>query len=153
MSEFLHQHIDDIPEQHKCEHAGYEYRKRQFLQRGQAKCMASLYEIPPGKAAYPYHWHTQNEELFYILSGCGTLKTPQGERDVRAGDVLFFPANEHGAHKLRNTGEAPLVYLDFGTSHEIDVALYPDSGKIGVWGRGVNQVYKTETRVGYYEGE
>ena len=153
MNEILHQHIDDIPEQHRCEHAGYEYRKRQLLQRGQAKCMASLYEIPPGKAAYPYHWHTQNEELFYILSGCGVLKTPQGERDVRAGDVLFFPANEHGAHKLCSTGEAPLVYLDFGTSHEIDVALYPDSGKIGVWGRGVNQVYKTETQVGYYEGE
>jgi len=153
MDNILHTHIDDIPEKHKCAHEGYEYRRRDLTSRGQAKLMASRYEIPPGKAAYPYHWHTQNEELFYILSGCGTLRTPQGERAVQAGDVLFFPASEQGAHKLTNTGTEPLVYLDFATSHDIDVALYPDSGKIGVWGMGINQVYKTETQVGYFEGE
>jgi len=153
MNEILHLHIDDVPAQHKCEHEGYEYNKRNILPRGQARCTAAVYEIPPGKAAYPYHYHTKDEELFYILSGCGTLKTPQGERPVKAGDALFFPANEHGAHKLTNTGAEPLVYLDFDVSHDIDVCFYPDSNKIGVWGKGINQVYLTETQVGYYEGE
>jgi len=115
--------------------------------------VVSLYEIPPGKSAYPYHYHTQNEECFYILSGSGSLRTPEGERPVQAGEFLFFPAGEQGAHKLTNTGDVNLVYLDYDAEHEIDVAFYPDSGKIGIWGMGINQVYKTEDQVGYYEGE
>jgi len=152
MDEILHIRPEDVPAKHKYEH-GYEYRRRNLVPIHQAQCMITQYEIPPGKAAYPYHYHTQNEEAFYILRGCGTLRTPQGEREVKAGDFLFFPANEHGAHKLTNTGAQPLLYLDFDTSHEIDATFYPDSGKIGVWGMGINQVYRTEDQVGYYEGE
>jgi len=153
MKSILHMRPEDMPCKHKCGHEGYEYRKRNLVRRGQAKCVAALYEIPPGKAAYPYHYHTQDEECFYILSGSGTLRTPQGERVVQAGDFLFFPAGEHGAHKLTNTGDTDLVYLDYDTEHDVDVAFYPDSGKIGIWGLGINQVYKTDDQVGYYEGE
>jgi len=153
MDEILHLRPEDIPCKHVCEHEGFEYRKRTLIPRGRAGCVAALYEIPPGKAAYPYHYHEKNEEMFYILRGEGVLRTPQGERAVRAGDFLFFPANAFGAHKLTNTGTQPLAYLDFGTSHEIDVTFYPDSGKIGVWGKGINQVYKTDDQVGYYDGE
>ena len=67
--------------------------KRVLLPRGLAQCVAVLYEIPPGKVAYPYHYHTKDEELFYILSGCGTLKTPQGDRVITAGEMLFFPSD------------------------------------------------------------
>ena len=153
MDEILRLRPEDVPCKHVHDHDGYEYRKRTLVSRGQAGCVAGLYEIPPGKAAYPYHYHLKNEEMFYILSGSGVLKTPQGERPVRACDFLFFPANQNGAHKLANTGAEPLTYLDFDTSHEIDVTFYPDSGKIGVWGRGTNQVYNTNDQVGYYEGE
>ena len=153
MTDILHIQPESLPPKHVCEHEGFEYRKRALISRGQAGCVAGLYEIPPGKAAYPYHYHVKNEEMFYILRGAGTLKTPQGERPVNAGDFLFFPANEGGAHKLTNTGDVDLVYLDFDTSHDIDVTFYPDSGKIGVWGKDINQVYKTETQVNYYEGE
>jgi uncharacterized cupin superfamily protein len=34
----------------------------------------SLYELPPGKASWPYHYHTANEEALYVLSGTGTLR-------------------------------------------------------------------------------
>ena len=63
------------------------------------------------------------------------------------------PPNEQGAHKLTNTGTQPLIYLDFDTAHDIDVCFYPDSDKIGVWGMGINKVYRTDDSVGYYEGE
>ena len=118
-----------------------------------ARCVVALYEIPPGKSAYPYHYHAQNEECFYVLGGSGTLRTPRGERPVQAGEFLFFPAGPIGAHKLTNTGDVDLAYLDFDTSHEIDVTFYPDSGKLGVWGKNINQLYKTEDQVGYYDGE
>jgi len=153
MPDILHIHPDALPRKHKHAHPGYEYTRRDLLPRGNARCVVALYEIPPGKAAYPYHYHAQNEECFYILSGCGTLKTPAGERPVRAGEFLFFPAGEHGAHKLINTGDVDLVYLDCDVENEVDTAFYPDSGKIGIWGMGINQVYKTEDQVNYYEGE
>ncbi len=155
MSEIKHSKIGDIPASHRCEHGGYEYFRRKFIPFGGARnSLVSVYEIPPGKAAYPYHFHYKNEETFYILEGEGTLRTPEGERKVAAGELLFFPAGPEGAHKLTNRSETEkLVYIDFDVVHEIDVAVYPDSDKIGVWGMGINRLYPQAENVDYYDGE
>ena len=150
-----HSKIEDLPVKHVCKHDGYEYYRRNFVQRtAGGQCIVSIYEIPPLKSAYPYHYHVKNEETFYILRGTGILKTPEGERAVSAGDLLFFPADSSGAHKLTNSSaDEPLVYIDFDTDNDLDVSLYPDSGKIGVWGKDINRVYRTDGNVDYYEGE
>ena len=155
MSKIKHSKIEDIPASHKCEHEGYEYFRRKFIPFGEAKnTLVSVYEIPPGKAAYPYHFHHKNEETFYILNGEGILKTPQGERAVKAGELLFFPAGPEGAHKLTNASEREnLVYIDFDVVHDIDIAVYPDSDKIGIWGMGINKIYPQDGTVDYYDGE
>jgi len=155
MNEIKHSRIEDIPASHKCEHEGYEYFRRKFIPFGGANnTLVSVYEIPPGKAPYPYHFHYKNEETFYILSGEGILKTPEGERKVGAGELLFFPTGEAGAHKLTNSSETQmLVYIDFDAVHDMDVAVYPDSGKIGVWGMGINKIYPRNADVDYYDGE
>lgn len=150
-----HAKITELQETHKSVHEGYEYFKRDFIPRGYGeKTMVSVYTIPPGKSAYPYHYHLKNEETFFIISGCGILKTPVGERNVSAGDLLFFPANSDGAHKLTNTSETEnLVYLDFDVIHDIDVTVYPDSDKIAVWGKDTNKVFLRKDDVDYYTGE
>ncbi len=155
MSKIKQAKIESIPASHKCEKEGYEYFRRKFVPFGEAdNTLVSVYEIPPGKSAYPYHFHHKNEETFYILSGCGILKTPEGERRVSAGELLFFPAGPEGAHKLTNCSETEiLVYLDFGVVHEIDIAEYPDSDKIGIWGKGINRIYPKSSDVDYYNGE
>ena len=155
MSGIRHSKIDALPAKHRTGPDNYEYIRRNFVPRGAAsQCIVSIYEIPPAKCAYPYHYHHKNEETFYIISGQGVLRTPEGERTVSAGDLLFFPAEEGGAHKLTNTSEVePLVYIDFDTDNDLDVTVYPDSGKIGVWGKGINRLYRTEDDVDYYEGE
>ncbi|OOM77640.1 cupin domain-containing protein [Clostridium sp. BL-8] len=155
MNELLHVKIKDIPSKHKSKHEGYEYYKRELVSKGAAEqCAISVYEIPPGKSAYPYHYHTKNEEAFYIISGRGLLKTPTECKEVSAGDFLFFPANEKAAHKLTNISESEaLIYLDFDTYNDIDVAFYPDSGKIGIWGKNIDQIFKTNLQVEYYDGE
>jgi len=155
IDKILHLSPQSVPPEHENEHPDYEYYKCELVPKGQAEqCKVSHYEIPPGKSAYPYHYHTKNEEVFYILSGMGSLKTPDGDRPVSAGDFLFFPAGKNGAHKLTNTSDSePLTYLDFDTYNDVDVAFYPDSGKVGIWGKGVDQVYKVERQVDYYEGE
>lgn len=154
MSGVKHMRIGDIPAKRTAIHEKYEYVRRKFVAMGEAEhTQVGIYEVPPGKAAYPYHCHFKNEETFYILSGEGLLKTPEGERTVSAGDLLFFPAGPEGAHKLTCTGDAPLVYIDFDVTHDLDACLYPDSGKIGVWGKNINRLYPYDEHVDYYEGE
>ena len=150
-----HAKIEQIPASHKAEHEDYEYFRRKFVPFGEAKqTHVCVYEIPPGKAAYPYHFHYKTEETFYIISGTGILRTPEGEREVRGGELIFFPAGEEGTHKLTNISDTEnLVYIDFDVTHDLDVAVYPDSDKIGVWGMGINQMYPKSANVDYYDGE
>ena len=155
MSEIKHSKIESIPVSHKCEHDGYEYYRKKFIPFGGAKnSLVSVYEIPPHKSAYPFHFHHNNEETFYILSGEGVLRTPDGERKVSAGEFLFFPTGPAGAHKLTNSSDTEnLVYIDFDVVYDVDITIYPDSEKIGVWGMGINQLYPQVEAVDYYDGE
>jgi len=155
MNNILIAQLDDVPSVHKNEYNEYEYYKKAIIPRGDAKqCTLSVYEIPPGKAAYPYHFHTKNEEVFYIISGSGLLKTQTGEKLVSSGDFMFFPACENGAHKLTNNSKTEnLIYIDFDTENDLEVSFYPDSGKIGVWGKNINKVFRTDASVDYYDGE
>lgn len=155
MGQMKHSSIEELAQSHKAVHDGYEYFKRDFIPRGYAeKAMVSVYEIPPGKSAYPYHYHLKNEETFFILRGEGLLKCPGGDRPVRPGELIFFPVGQEGAHKLTNTSDTePLVYIDFDVIHDMDVAIYPDSKKIGVWGKNVNKVFPLDADVDYYDGE
>jgi len=155
MSKIIHAKPENLKQQRGGNHPDYVNFQRTLVRKGEGseRCKATIYEIPPMKSAYPYHYHIANEEIFYIISGQGTLKTPDGDVAVSAGELLFFPANENGAHKLTNTSETePLIYLDVDTQNDIDVCFYPDSNKIGVWGK-TSQVYRTDDQVDYYEGE
>ena len=149
-----HVNVDDLPRKHKAGADGYEFFRRDFLKVHEARSLTRVYEIPPGKSSYPYHYHLKNEETFFILGGEGLLRTKEGERTVRPGDLLFFPAGEEGAHKLTNTSETEmLVYIDFDVVHDLDVTVYPDSGKLGIWGKDTNKIYRIDDDVDYYEGE
>lgn len=155
MEEFKKSNIQDLPMKHQKEHAGYTHDCRNFVpDRKSGQCRVNVYEVPPGNSMCPYHYHLNNEEVFYIISGMGCLLTPEGEQIVKAGDLLFFPANENGAHKLTNISETEtLRYLDFDTTNDVDLCLYPHSGKIGIWGKDVNRLYRMQDTLSYYDGE
>ena len=140
---------------HQNVHTGYEYYKKIILSGENGnKCNVSVYEIPPGKSAYPYHYHFQSEEIFYIISGTGILRTPDGETNVNAGDIFAFPAGEAGAHKLTNSSETEmLTYIDFDTYHSPEISFMPDSNKSVIYGEGIRKIIKNDTEVDYYEGE
>lgn len=68
--------------------------------------------------------------------------------------LLFFPTGAEGAHKLTNSSETENpVYIDFDVVHGVDITIYPDSDKIGVWGMGINKLYPQASDVDYYDGE
>lgn len=60
-------------------------------------------------AASPYHLHENCEHFYFIIDGTGMMETPGGVREVKAGDLVFIPAED--AHRLRAT--EPLFYLEF----------------------------------------
>lgn len=145
----------ELTSMHQDIHKEYEYYKKVILSGENGnKCNVSIYEIPPGKSAYPYHYHYQSEEVFYIISGKGILRTPSGTVNVSTGDILAFPACEAGAHKLTNSSDTEmLVYIDFDTYHSPEISFMPDSDKSVVYGQGIRKVIKNGTEVDYYSGE
>ena len=147
--------LDKLPAAHRQDHEPYEYFKHIVLGGAGNGCSVSFYELPPQKANYPYHYHTSVTEVFYIISGTGMLKTPDGEKKIRTGDVIVCPPHEKGAHRITNTSKTEtLVYLDVDTVSSADVAFYPDSGKVGVLASGhYTAFFKKEDEVGYYDGE
>ncbi|HEV7400356.1 MAG TPA: cupin domain-containing protein [Solirubrobacterales bacterium] len=90
---------------------------------------ASLWELPAGEAAYPYHFHYSDEELVIVLSGTPSLRTPEGIRELEEGEVLSFPVGAEGAHQILNRSEEPATFLAISSSGRPDVIVYPDSGE------------------------
>lgn len=118
----------------------------------------SLWELPPGQAAYPYHFHLGEEELLIVLEGTPALRTPAGWRDVAEGEALSFLRGEDGAHQLVNRTDAPVRFLAISTNGDPDLVVYPDSGKLGAaerlaTGGGVRKWFRLDDAVDYYDGE
>ena len=118
----------------------------------------SLWELPAGEAAYPYHFHYADEELVIVLTGRPTLRTPEGVRELEEGEALRFPLGEEGAHQIINRSEEPVTLLAVSSHGRPDVVVYPDSDKIGVGerlphGGGLRAFFKRGDRVGYFDGE
>jgi hypothetical protein len=57
-------------------------RARLGRQAGAERLGASLFELPPGQAAFPFHFHLANEELLIVIRGRPTLRTRAGERGL-----------------------------------------------------------------------
>jgi uncharacterized cupin superfamily protein len=114
---------------------------------------ASVYELPPGERTWPYHWETVSEEWLLVVSGRPTLRTPEGERELRPGDVAAFPRGERGAHAVENRGDETARIVIFSTKGPLEVVHYPESGKIGVWtaDRGYVAITREQDEVDYWQ--
>jgi uncharacterized cupin superfamily protein len=112
---------------------------------------ATIYELDQDQSVCPYHYEYGNEEWLVVLSGHPTLRDPEGEVTLDPGDVVCFPEGPDGAHKLTNHGEHAARILMPSTTVRPAVAIYPDSGKLGVWPPG--KLFREGDAVGYWEGE
>ncbi len=105
----------------------------------------------PGKFSYPYHFHRNAEELFVILEGEGTLRSPEGYQTISKGDIIFFEEGSSGTHQLYNHSDSNLLYIDMRTKANIDVCEYPDSGKINIL--PAMDIFEEGSKVSYFTGE
>jgi uncharacterized cupin superfamily protein len=119
----------------------------------------SLYEVPPGRAAFPNHYHCANEESLYVLEGTGTLHIGSDQVEVGPGDYATFPTGPAHTHQLFNTGTGPLRYLCFSTLLGTEVVGYPNSKKISAMSfddagtQVVRLMVRQDAGVDYYDGE
>jgi uncharacterized cupin superfamily protein len=112
----------------------------------------SVYELPPGERLWPYHGHWNNEEWAIVVDGTPVLRTPDGERELRPGDVVAFAEGEAGAHTFANRGDAPARIAIFSTLRP-GAAFYPDSDKVGAGPPDDRRYFRRSDSVDYWLGE
>ncbi len=148
--------INEMNKKYKNDYEGYEYNKYEVTERKDfSQIYVSFYEIMPGKAAFPKHYHSYNTECFYIIDGEGKIIGKNQEYLVKKGDTIVFPCGDEGTHKLVNTSnEKKLIYLDVDTTNSPDIIHYTDSNKIGIIEHNLSSTfYREKDNVDYYDGE
>jgi uncharacterized cupin superfamily protein len=106
-------------------------RARIGWQAGAERLGASVYELPPGQATFPYHWHAANEEMLIVLAGRPSVRMPAGWRELEEGEVVSFPRGDRGAHQVVNRSDRPARFLMLSEMNAPEVNVYPDTGKVG----------------------
>ena len=136
---------------------GFSWRRAAVgRQIGAEKLGASVYELQPGERTFPYHYEYGNEEWLLVVAGRPTLRVPDGEHELRPGDIVCFREGPEGAHQVRNDSDEPARVLIFSTKRQPDAAVYPDSGKMGVWSGNdadPGRIFRIESEVDYWDGE
>jgi len=61
------------------------------------------------KDSIGYHQHVGEREIFYFLSGYGTVKDDEEIMKIGPGDVMVTP--DQGYHSIENTGTEDLVFM------------------------------------------
>jgi uncharacterized cupin superfamily protein len=100
---------------------------------------ATVYELGPGNTAV-YHFHHGSEELLIVLRGRPTLRTPDGERQLAAGEVVHFPLGPDGAHGVRNDTDEAVRYVVAGIRVSPEVVEYPETKQITAQARTSSQI-------------
>lgn len=93
---------------------------------------AAVYALEPGASGFNLHTHYGIEELFVVLDGRPTLRTPDGERGLEPGDVVSCLRGNAGLHTFANRSDTPARVLAVSTISPTDVVIYPELGKVGV---------------------
>ena len=138
------------------EREGYRWRARMIGPVLGAEMLgATVYELPPGQKSFPYHYEYATEEWLLVVAGRPTLRTPEGEQELEAGDMVCFPAGPEGAHQVRNGTDEPVRIVVFSTKQSPAVAVYPDSDKLGIWITGSEDslIVRRDAAVDYWAGE
>lgn len=115
---------------------------------------AVAFVLEPGQAVCPYHYEYGHELWTVVLEGSPTVRTPDGFKELRVGDVMFAPRGPEGTHQLINRSDSRVRLLGFSNTG-LGATEYPDSNKVGVWPDFVNEEFVAERSngVGYFHNE
>lgn len=91
---------------------------------------AFIHVLQPGTRSSIKHWHSDEDELVYVLEGEVTLIEGAGEALLRPGDAATFKAGVAVGHSLWNKSDQPVRCLVVGTRAPVDRVTYPDHDRV-----------------------
>jgi len=95
-----------------------------------------LCHLPPNNVSTLLHWHSREDEWYYIIKASEDARllihevdrdNTTREEEIRIGDFFGFPAGTKTGHALKS-GQSELVYLVGGSRKQLDVVHYPVKG-------------------------
>jgi uncharacterized cupin superfamily protein len=87
----------------------------------------TLSELDAGEIGDAYHYDWCREHWVLVLDGTPTLRHPNGQENLAAGDILCFPEGEVGAHQFCNDVDKPTRLLTCSAPVTgPSAATYPD---------------------------
>ncbi|CAN5325906.1 hypothetical protein BH10PSE17_BH10PSE17_01080 [soil metagenome] len=90
---------------------------------------AYLQTLHPGARSSNNHWHENEDEFLYVLSGQVTVTENAEPQVLSVGDSVCWPAGSPIAHHVSNHSDETCSYLIVGTRVSKDVCHYPDTGR------------------------
>lgn len=88
-----------------------------------------LVRVEPGRESTEFHFHGQDEEFVYVLSGRAVADIGDETIEIGPGDFMAFGKGSP-PHVMRVPADAaePATYLMGGTRSPVDVCTYPRKG-------------------------
>jgi uncharacterized cupin superfamily protein len=88
----------------------------------------NLLTLPAGQWSSQRHWHLDEDEFVFVVSGEVVLVENQGETILRAGDCAAWKAGVEDGHHLQNRSGADALLLQVGnpTNPATEHVDYPD---------------------------
>jgi len=96
----------------------------------------NLLRLPPGAWSSQRHWHDNEDEFIYVLSGEVTLVTDAGAEILRPGDCAGFKAGDPDGHCLQNRSTTEATILEIGTRAPGGTTSYNDIDMLAIGGIG-----------------
>jgi len=86
----------------------------------------NIEKLLPGGMSSQRHWHENEDEFLYMLTGEVVLVEDDGEHVITEGMAVGWKAGDSNAHHLINRSTEPAFYLIIGTRADSDTCHYPD---------------------------
>lgn len=107
-----------------------QHRSARMLAEGMGLTLVgiNLMTLPPGQWSSQRHWHDDEDEFVWVVSGEVVLVEDEGETLLRAGDCAAWKAGVANGHCLQNRSGADAVLLQVGnpTDEATETVDYPD---------------------------
>lgn len=86
--------------------------------------------LQPGSRSSIRHWHSDEDEMVYVLEGEITVVEGDTATRLSAGHAATFKAGVAVGHYLENRGPAATRCLVVGTRAAVDRITYPDHDRV-----------------------
>jgi uncharacterized cupin superfamily protein len=90
---------------------------------------AFIHVLQPGTQSSIKHWHSDEDELVYVLEGEVVILEGDTESLLQPGDAATFKAGSPLGHSMHNRSAAPTKVFVVGTRAQVDRVTYPDHNR------------------------